>query len=634
MRFLRRERLDAFARRAPGSMSTSQFSMIMAKSRLGAVPVVMIAAATLRLQATQLLGFSLVCCGVLLPFNFWAIRVVRRTGALPPLTIPVDVVTTIAIVALAPATAPLVPFFALGQLAISSVVFRPVRALAAAFLQVLGATVVEYLHGGVDWGTVVLFVLLAPPVRAASGLVLAHERLLLQQLHTETTTDALTGLPNRRALRGQFPERLGEAARNGDRLGLLIIGLNGFRDINNTLGHATGDLLLIAAAERLKHGLGDRQLVRLGGDEFAVFNPVESRRMLREDGEYIQQLLDEPFLISGMKLVARATIGMSMYPDDGIESTELWRRADAAMHEAKAQRSSGGFDSTLLTDEDRRSRLMLVGEIPNGLALRQFDLHLQPKLDLASRRVSGAEVLIRWNHPVRGMLTPQEFIELAEVSGLIVPMTKYVIEGAVATLRAWNRPIPTGAATGDDVSIGLQPVDLSTISLAINVSAQDLVHDAFPETVRRLVNSGNIATRLTIELTERELLRDLGTSRAAMDVVRELGCRMSIDDFGTGYSSLGYLHELAIDEVKIDRSFTAKIRTNPAARSVVANVIRLAHDLGMTVVGEGIEHHEEAAILTDLGCEEGQGYLFSPAMSSTDFEHWVTLPARSPEVLG
>jgi diguanylate cyclase (GGDEF)-like protein/PAS domain S-box-containing protein len=407
--------------------------------------------------------------------------------------------------------------------------------------------------------------------------------------------DSLTGLPNRMHLHREFAQLLASRIGEGPVAALLLLDLDRFKEINDTLGHHIGDLLLQQIGPRLLPVLGNEPgvLCRLGGDEFALLLPeIGDVERARELAQGMLVALREPFLIDAMQLLMDASMGIAMYPADGRDSHALLRSADVAMYEAK--RKGGGiavYDRSL--DQNSPERLGLIADLNQAIRDRQLLLHYQPKLDLRTGKHAGFEALVRWQHPRLGLLKPDAFLELAELSETIHPLTDLVLELAMAQLRSWR-----------DQGIGS--------SIAVNLSARNLIDDRCVMTIRSLMQEYRLEPgALEVEITETALMHDPEQAAARLDRIAALGVRISVDDYGTGYSSLGYLHRLPIDALKIDRLFVTDMRKGVHDAIIVRSTIALAHSLGLIVVAEGVEDAETQQLLEGMGCDQIQGYHLS-----------------------
>jgi diguanylate cyclase (GGDEF)-like protein len=424
--------------------------------------------------------------------------------------------------------------------------------------------------------------------------------------------DSLTELPNRTL----FHERLAEAiamARLGTHSALLCLDLDRFKVINDTLGHPVGDSLLRAVAGRLTSAVRDVDTVaRLGGDEFAILQVgVSSSEEAVVLAGRIIGAMSQPFEIDGHRVVAGTSIGISVTPRDGLSSDALLKNADIALYLAKTEgRGAYRFFEPEM-DAEVRARRVVELELRNALPAEAFELHYQPVLDLQSGGVTGFEALIRWNHPVRGLISPSEFIPTAEEFGLIVPIGKWVLRQACVEAASWPRDI--------EIAINLSPAQFKSGQLL------DDVREA-------LTVSGLDPRRLELEITESLLLENSEDTLAILHRLRALGIRIALDDFGTGYSSLGYLRSFPFDKIKIDRSFIKDVDTNSDSAVIVGAIVGIAQGLGMTTVAEGVETRGQLAKVRDQGCSKVQGYLFSrarPAGEITALIRTLRIPEKT-----
>src|SRR4051812_22860351 len=411
--------------------------------------------------------------------------------------------------------------------------------------------------------------------------------------------DALTGLPNRKLLRHQLDEKLHRTRRSTEKVAVLVLGLDNFKVVNDTLGHGTGDKLLRAVAKRLRSTLRDQDLLaRLNSDEFAI---VESGVARPEDAVLLARRLLEavgdPYLLDGHSVVIGASIGIAMSPGDGDESDRLLKNADMALSRAKNDfRGTFSFfeaEMDARAPTPRKIEIDLRDAIQNDL-LRPY---YQPLIDLSTGRISGFEALVRWPHPERGMISPGEFIPVAEETGLI---------GAVGGLML-RRACMDAAQWPDDVRV------------AVNLSPlQFRVGDLLAQVMDTLKQTGLAATRLELEITETLVLEKSSQVLATLHALRSLGVRISMDDFGTGYSSLSYLRSFPFDKIKIDQSFVRDLGSNRDAQAIVRSIISLGKGLGVTITAEGVETEAELSCLRNEGCHEGQGFLFSRARPNVE----------------
>ena len=418
--------------------------------------------------------------------------------------------------------------------------------------------------------------------------------------------DRLTDLPNRSLLRTRLDEALRAQPQDiPSPLALLLLDLDRFKEINNTLGHQVGDALLQQIGQRLRSALRTIDLVaRLGGDEFAVLLPGTDATRAVQVADDLVRVLQAPFVLDGQPIAVDASIGIAVAPEHGQDADTLLRCADIAMYQAK---DSGAGPSIYRPDLDRNSpdRLALLGELRSAIENDALVLHYQPKLDMRDGTLVGVEALVRWQHPFRGFLSPGEFIPLAEKSGLIYPLTRWVLEAALQQQRAWH-------------AVGLD------VPMAVNLSRRMLHDPHLPDTVAQLLARWEVAPgSLVLEITESSLMADPVRATENLTQLRALGVRMSIDDFGTGYSSLASLKNLSVDELKIDQSFVQAMATDASARAIVRAIVDLADALNLRVVAEGVEDRATWDVLAGLGCEVAQGYFLSPPIVAAEFETWV-----------
>jgi diguanylate cyclase (GGDEF)-like protein len=434
--------------------------------------------------------------------------------------------------------------------------------------------------------SVFLIPLLLLPLFAVYATASVSVEKEYQALH-----DALTGLPNRKLLLQHAREALEEARRTGEPLGLCLLDLDRFKEVNDTLGHHVGDQLLQLVGRRLEQALrpGDT-VARLGGDEFAVLLPEvgDGARAVEVAGR-MRAALTEPFRLEGMSFDLEASIGVAVHPMHADDFETLMQRADVAMYQAKETRT--GIES-YAADKDRNStaRLGMLGELRYALENDQLELHYQPKARLDTGEVVGVEALVRWRHPDRGMIQPDEFVPLAEQSGLMRLLTQWVVNAALAQAADWRER-------------GLR------VHIAVNISVRDLHDVAFVEYLRtRLSWYGVPARCLQLEITEGVLMSDPTRAAATLRGLAALGLELSLDDFGTGYSSLVHLKRLPVREIKIDRSFVQRMDVNEEDAAIVRSIIDLGGALGLRVVAEGVETVDAWNRLAELGCDLAQGY--------------------------
>ncbi len=431
------------------------------------------------------------------------------------------------------------------------------------------------------------------------------------------TRDALTGLPNRTLLADRAGQAILAAARNRSSLALLSIDLDRFKLVNDSLGHQAGDTLLRAVAGRLQEALREATLARLGEDDFVVLQSVRSTEEAGALAARVLTLLTRPFTVEGRNLNAGASIGISLYPGDGRDFAELLKNAGAALHHAKE--SGGGavrFFSPAIQSRSLQ-KLRVENDLRGALARSELILHWQPVIKNRTELV-GAEALVRWQHPERGLLPPEEFVPLAEESGMIRAVGEWTLERALSQAGAWRRKLHC------------------PVWFAVNVSAAELAQGSvFVEKVRStLAANGLDGTSVELEVTERVLMSNLAENVDTLKRIGELGVRFAIDDFGTGYSSLAYLRELPIDKLKIDRSFLRGIETHTADEAIVRAIAVLARTLGIAVMAEGVETEAQLDRLISLGCDEWQGHLFSGPLGAAEFEKLLRSYTQRPAGIG
>ena len=422
--------------------------------------------------------------------------------------------------------------------------------------------------------------------------------------------DPLTQLPNRRLLMDRLHQALASSARIGRAGALLFIDLDNFKSLNDNLGHHVGDLYLQQIAHRLLSCVrNDDTVVRLGGDEFVVMlenlseQPMEAAAQTEVIAEKILTSLRQPCQLDMKEYQGSASIGATLFTGNSLATDELLKQADIAMYQAKqaGRNTVRFFDQKMQTNIT--GRFSLEGELRKALELQQFHLYYQVQVD-RSHRPLGAEALIRWIHPLRGMVSPAQFIPLAEETGLILPIGHWVLETACAQLKAWQQD----ALTRDLV-------------LSVNVSAKQFRQTDFVAQMQAVMQRHAInPARLKLELTEGMLLDNIEDTIATMGALNELGVKFSLDDFGTGYSSLQYLKRLPLDQIKIDQSFVRNITSDPNDAAIVQTIIAMAETLGLNVVAEGVETEAQREFLEVRGCNHYQGYLFSRPVPIEQFE--------------
>ncbi|MCU1621449.1 MAG: GGDEF-domain containing protein [Frankiales bacterium] len=436
--------------------------------------------------------------------------------------------------------------------------------------------------------------LLAPMLAAvyAFGMV-------AQRTEQKSLTDDLTGLANRKLLgtNTALAVQEGEAA-------LVLLDLDRFKEVNDTLGHHVGDQLLVAVAHRLSKSLrpGDT-VARLGGDEFALLLPGADNDVAFKAAARARAALAEPFVLGGLLVDVAASAGIAVSPEHGVTVDVLLQHADVAMYLSKESGEVEVYDTS--RDHNSTTRLALLGELRRALENDELELHYQPKADLRDGRVVGVEALVRWRHPQRGLIPPDDFIPLAERSGLIGQLTAWVIDAGLKQIAVWR-------ALGWD------------LGLAVNVTVKDLYGDQLVDVVAHgLARYGVPAGSLQLEVTEGSLFSDSARARLSLKRLDALGISLSLDDFGTGWSSLMQLRQLPVSEIKIDRSFVSRMVQDPRDHAIVCSVIDLARGLGMRVVAEGVEDHATWQRLSAMGCDLAQGWWLSRALPARELGPWL-----------
>ncbi len=427
--------------------------------------------------------------------------------------------------------------------------------------------------------------------------------------------DGLTGLANRRLFRDRIDQAVKAGRRTDARVAVMVMDLDGFKEINDSLGHAAGDELLVELGRRLRTAVrGSDTVARLGGDEFGVLLPDASGT---EDVALavgrMQAAIETPMTLQGLSLSLESSIGIALYPDDGDDVETLLQCADGAMYQAKEEKSGSAFYDSSRVRQDT-ARLTLMGELRRALDRRELVLFYQPKAVLADGEVHAVEALLRWEHPVRGLVAPDDFIPAAQQTGLIKPLTRYVIDEALRQCRSWQ----------DE---GLR------LAIAVNLSARNLLDADLPELVAALLERWNVEPcLLELEITESAMLADPVRTKLILERLSAMGIRLSIDDFGTGYSSLAYLKRLPVSEIKVDRSFVLNMETDEDDATIVRSTIDLARNLGLDVVAEGVETKAVWDRLRTLGCTAAQGYYLSRAIPPAALRTWLLERRRAHSV--
>ena len=439
---------------------------------------------------------------------------------------------------------------------------------------------------------ILLFVALVPILRRVTA-----------RIRRQMDYDDLTGLPNRTLFRRRLDASRGHAA-------VLLLDVDHFKEVNDALGHELGDELLQAIGERLDALCEEEMAARLGGDEFAILLPHASEPDATAFAARIHEALEQPFELGGFSLEVKASVGVAVFGEHGEDADALLQHADVAMYVAKGAHAGTAVYSAE-QDTNDAERLALAGELRRALEREELVVHYQPKADLETGRIVGVEALVRWIHPERGFIPPDAFIGIAERTGLIKPLSRYVLRSAIDQCAAW-------AAAGLDLHV------------AVNLTIPDLLDLELPDRIAALLaDAGVPADRLELEVTESTILADPFRARGVIDRLNELGVGFAIDDFGTGYSSLAYLKQLPVQTIKIDRSFVLDMLESESDAAIVRSTIDLARNLGLRVVAEGVETEAMWDALREQGCTLAQGYLISKPVSAADLAPLLVVPVAA-----
>ncbi len=488
---------------------------------------------------------------------------------------------------------------ALSSLAIARGISRPIKALAGFATKIAQG---DYGKKPVISSTTEIAEL-SDAFDHMSREIASRETHILQLAYSDT----LTGLHNRAMFHDRLQQAINMTGRVGKPLTVMLMDLDHFKYVNDSLGHHIGDLLLKEVASRLQHSLqrGSDTVARLGGDEFAILLPTADIPNARKVARTLLSALEAPMTLDGQIIDVRGSIGMASSPQHGSDITALLRCADVAMYQAK-RNSSGFAEYDAHYDHNTLERLSLMSELREAVERNHLVLYYQPKVDLKTSLTYSVEALVRWVHPQRGLVPPDSFIPFAEQTGYIKAITNWVLNEGVKQCAAWARD-------GIDVNI------------SINISARDLMNADLPVYFAALLQEyGCPPERICLEITESAILDDPAHAMENLRRLEVIGCKLSIDDYGTGYSSLAYLKRLPVGELKIDRSFVMNMMNDPNDVIIVRSTIDLAHNLGLRVVAEGVENEAILNQLCKLGCDQAQGYLFSKAVSADDFTAWIS----------
>ncbi|WP_434518945.1 putative bifunctional diguanylate cyclase/phosphodiesterase [Pseudomonas sp. NFX1] len=445
----------------------------------------------------------------------------------------------------------------------------------------------------------------------ARSLTLANQELTQLALH-----DTLTDLPNRTLLADRIEQAIGKVAEQGGCFALMFIDLDGFKPVNDAFGHHVGDLLLKAVAARLRGHLHSQDtLARIGGDEFVLLVELQEPNDAMDVAVKQVNLVSRPFRVAEHDLQLTASLGIVLYPGNGLDQHELLRNADAAMYHAKSAGKNGYSFFDVSMNSNARQQLQLLQDLRQALEQGQFRLHYQPKFDAQACQPIGAEALLRWEHPQQGLLLPDRFIGLAEKTGLIIPIGEWVLDEACRQMRQWL----------DQGHLGWR--------MAVNLSAIQFCHAGLVESVARALSENGLpANCLTLEITETTAMHDADASLTVLQRLSDMGVDLSIDDFGTGYSSLMYLKRLPANELKIDRGFVRDLEQDSDDAAIVSAIVALGQALGLRIVAEGVETGKQQDFLTRLGCDSLQGYLLGQPVPAEQFMGNLQALRQEPEV--
>ena len=438
----------------------------------------------------------------------------------------------------------------------------------------------------------------------------ASQRLRRQAAEKEeqALSDGLTGLPNRTMFASLLEKTISSTGRRKKLGVVMLMDLDRFKDVNDTLGHHNGDLLLQRIGSRLHSVLRETETVaRLGGDEFAILLPdVPDRQSVVPVVRRVLKVLEEPVVVGGLALQCEGSIGIAIFPEHGKTVDSVMRAADVAMYMAKENRSGYEFyDARRHEHRHDAGRLALIGELRRAMDETELVLYYQPKVNMRTGRAEGVEALARWHHPERGLLSPDEFIPLAERSNLLRPMTLYLLDSALRQANAWR-------------TRGIE------VSVSVNLSMQNLIDMRLPNDLARLLTSWRLPPgSLELEITESTIMADHRRAMTILTRLNKMGVALSVDDFGTGYSSLAYLQNLPVDSIKIDKSFCISMSEDAGNATIVQSTIDLGHNLGLQVVAEGVETIEAYNKLAELGCDYAQGYFLSRPLAPEKATIWL-----------
>lgn len=441
-----------------------------------------------------------------------------------------------------------------------------------------------------------------------SELINARETLRKQATH-----DPLTGLPNRLLFSDRLKNKLEDSKRHNKQLAVLFLDLDHFKVVNDTLGHNVGDMLLMVVGERLKECLGDNTtFARMGGDEFTILSEIDSPEEASGIAEGILRSLSEAVFVDNREFFVSCSIGISVFPSDGEDVETLVKNADTAMYRAKEKGRNNYQFYVQALNSAAFQRIAMEVSLRKSLERQELALYYQPRVDLKTGMMLGAEALVRWRHPELGIISPSEFIPLAEETGLIIPIGEWVIHEACRNNKAW------------------QDAGLPKVEIAVNAAARQLQDANLTQVLRHALSlTGLDPQYLSIEITESTLMHSPDFAAQTLSELKDLGIHISLDDFGTGYSSLSYLKRFPLDAVKIDQSFVRDITTDPDDAAIAGAVVAMAHSLKLKAVAEGVETLDQLEFLRSLGCDEMQGFFISRPVPAGEFVYLLEEAKRT-----
>ncbi len=444
------------------------------------------------------------------------------------------------------------------------------------------------------------------PVRKAGSLTDISKRKENEEtINKLAYYDSLTGLPNRVLFESKAKAALDSAHRGNWKVAILYLDLDNFKVINDTFGHSFGDVLLKEVGEVLKDCLNENALIsRIGGDEFIILlNKVESTQEVLETAECIIGKFSKPWSIDGREFYNTTSIGVAMYPSDGLNIQSLIKNADSAMYKSKDLGKNNYEIFSPIFNQQIAKRLEMETNLSRAIEREEFVVYYQPQIDLNSGKLKGLEALVRWNHPAMGLVSPLEFIPVAEETGAIIFIDQWVMQNACRQIKLW------------------QDMNHAPLFVSVNVSARHFQHKNFKSSIMQILDETGLEARwLDLEIVESTAMKDLNVTITILNELKEMGIMVSLDDFGTGYSSLNYLQKLPISTLKIDKSFVNNIKANSKEKIISESIISLAHKLGLKTIAEGVEKWEQVSFLKEQSCDRAQGYLFSKPLPASEIE--------------